>query len=93
MGKISMIKIGAVLLGIFFFGGCGEPNRASPVNQESSKNNNRCSLEPKVGKCRAAIVKYYFDTSDNKCKSFIWGGCGGVVPFDNFKNCTISCKE
>ncbi|TVQ16641.1 MAG: hypothetical protein EA361_03865, partial [Bacteroidetes bacterium] len=52
----------------------------------------RCSLEPESGICKARIPKYYFDEIDNECKEFIWGGCGGVVPFDTMEECENQCN-
>ena len=46
-----------------------------------------CSLEPNVGPCNAAFVRYYFDTAEGKCKEFTWGGCAGVVPFETLEEC------
>lgn len=48
---------------------------------------NNCTLEPNAGNCYAHIPKYYFDKEDGKCKEFIWGGCGGVVPFESMEEC------
>lgn len=47
----------------------------------------RCELEPDPGDCEAAIPRYYFDKEEQKCKEFIWGGCGGVVPFETLEDC------
>ena len=46
-----------------------------------------CALEPEVGPCEALIPKFYFDTVSCSCKSFDWGGCDGVVPFDTMEAC------
>jgi hypothetical protein len=51
-----------------------------------------CSLIPEIGPCYASITKYYFDYTTQKCSPFIWGGCGGVVPFDNYNDCYVSCE-
>jgi hypothetical protein len=53
---------------------------------------NRCALEPDPGTCRAAIPRFYFDKKENQCKEFIWGGCGGVVPFETLEACK-KCSE
>ena len=50
-----------------------------------------CSLEPESGDCFALITKYYYDKDEKKCKSFSWGGCGGVVPFDTLDECENGC--
>jgi hypothetical protein len=52
----------------------------------------RCTLEPDPGMCRAAIPRFYFDKKENQCKEFIWGGCGGVVPFETLEACK-QCSE
>ena len=46
-----------------------------------------CELAPEPGPCFAAIPKYYFDSVEQTCKEFTWGGCGGVVPFDTLEEC------
>lgn len=52
----------------------------------------RCTMIPEVGKCRAHFQKYYFDTQSVTCKAFVWGGCGGVVPFDSLETCEAACR-
>ncbi len=51
-----------------------------------------CYSDPDVGLCKAAIEKYYFDSETNSCKSFIWGGYGGNVPFDTMGLCQNMCN-
>ncbi len=36
-----------------------------------------CELPKEVGPCRAAIPSFYFNSSSNKCESFMYGGCKG----------------
>jgi hypothetical protein len=36
---------------------------------------NPCNDPKKVGPCKAAITRYYYDKVDKKCKLFSWGGC------------------
>ena len=52
----------------------------------------KCSLKPDAGLCKAYIPKYYYDQPAGQCKEFIWGGCGGTVPFDTLKECQSSCE-
>lgn len=52
----------------------------------------RCNLEPDPGLCEAYIPKYFYDNNDKTCKEFIWGGCGGVVPFDTMEECEEQCS-
>lgn len=63
---------------------------ASLAGCESEKEQNqsdRCDLDPDPGYCKAYFPKYYYDKDEKKCKEFIWGGCGGVVPFDSMEEC------
>ncbi|MEO1259680.1 MAG: BPTI/Kunitz domain-containing protein [Bacteroidota bacterium] len=52
---------------------------------------NRCSLAPNPGLCLAYFPKYFYDQNEGKCKQFIWGGCGGTVPFDTLHECETHC--
>jgi hypothetical protein len=57
-------------------------------------NISNCDLYPDPGNCRAFIPKYYFDKDEGKCKEFIWGGCGGVVPFESLEACEeCACND
>ncbi len=49
----------------------------------------QCDLIPDSGPCFAAIEKYFFDSDDQMCKAFIWGGCEGTVPFDSLEECQV----
>ena len=53
---------------------------------------NSCKVEPDPGFCRAAFEKYYFNSETSSCEQFIWGGCGGLVPFDSLSECQIQCE-
>ena len=46
-----------------------------------------CTLIPDPGMCMAAIQKYFFNQETQQCEDFIWGGCGGVVPFESLAEC------
>ena len=35
----------------------------------------------------AFFPKYYYDPVTHKCEYFVWGGCGGSVPFDTLADC------
>lgn len=52
---------------------------------------NRCTLIPDAGLCEAAIQRYFFDQSAGECTTFLWGGCGGVVPFQTLAECQQAC--
>lgn len=51
-----------------------------------------CLMQPDAGMCRAAFTRYYFDEASGSCRSFIWGGCGGSVPFETMQDCQQACN-
>ena len=55
--------------------------------KDDDQPNDRCQLEPHPGNCLAAFRRYYYDKKEKKCKEFIRGGCGGVVPFETLEEC------
>lgn len=52
-----------------------------------------CGLEPDPGMCKAYMPRYYFDKTSNICQEFIWGGCGGTVPFESLSECQMQCEN
>jgi len=51
-----------------------------------------CLIKPDVGRCRAAIRRFYFDKERGQCQMFLWGGCEGSVPFKTLEQCQNSCE-
>ncbi|MEA1919998.1 MAG: BPTI/Kunitz domain-containing protein [Campylobacterota bacterium] len=70
-----------------FFSGC----MASPDTKEK-KVDSRCLQKGESGRCRAAIPRYHFNQESGECEQFIWGGCGGVVPFETIESCKATCS-
>jgi hypothetical protein len=64
-----------------------------PPTRDSRPDATRCALVPDPGPCKAAIPKFYFDQSAQTCREFIWGGCGGTVPFDTLRECRLVCER
>ena len=50
-----------------------------------------CLLVPDPGLCQAAFPRYYYNSQTEKCTQFLWGGCGGVVPFETLEECKNAC--
>ncbi|MBH31134.1 MAG: proteinase inhibitor I4 serpin [Candidatus Marinimicrobia bacterium] len=55
------------------------------------KEDSACKLEPDVGHCEAAIIRYYFDKRSGDCEFFYWGGCDGTAPFETMEECEEAC--
>ncbi|MEA3522095.1 MAG: BPTI/Kunitz domain-containing protein [Campylobacterota bacterium] len=70
------------------FSGC---MATAPVEKKEKKIDPRCLQKGESGRCRAYMPRYYFDNESHTCKEFIWGGCGGVVPFKTMKSCRDTC--
>lgn len=52
----------------------------------------RCGLWGMTGRCRAALKRY--EWRHGGCESFVWGGCGGLVPFETQEACEAAgCEE
>ncbi len=71
-----------------------EEDTSNPWDKSLSANEvlpKKCSLKPETGPCKAFFKKYYYDADNKTCKSFIWGGCGGLVPFDTLEDCNKTC--
>lgn len=57
------------------------------------KKDEKCFQKGETGKCRAFFIKYHFNQESNSCEKFVWGGCGGNVPFDSLEQCQKTCEE
>ena len=62
------------------------------IVESTPSSEDACNLLPDTGMCRAAFIKYYFDSEISSCMQMIWGGCGGSVPFDTLSECQMQCK-
>ncbi|GAB3754176.1 hypothetical protein GCM10028817_20600 [Spirosoma pomorum] len=47
----------------------------------------RCQLDPDSGVCLAYMPRFYYDKTEKRCKEFVYGGCGGTVPFETLTQC------
>jgi hypothetical protein len=52
-----------------------------------------CALAPEPGPCKAMFEKYYYDAPSRTCRTFFWGGCQGVVPFESMEECQAACEN
>ena len=53
----------------------------------------RCRMEPDGGPCKALFDAGYYDRAAKTCRTFIYGGCNGTVPFETVEACRKVCED
>lgn len=67
----------------------GQKNQAEVRTPDTT---DHCRFPSAVGNCRAAFPRFFYDITDQTCKSFIYGGCGGNENnFYSQAECEASC--
>ncbi|KRZ12820.1 Papilin [Trichinella zimbabwensis] len=55
---------------------------------------NKCEMPKDPGPCRGHFERWYYDQNEAKCKSLIYGGCGGNANnFESLIGCQETCTE
>tara|TARA_Y100000588_G_scaffold369479_1_gene438544 strand:- start:348 stop:650 length:303 start_codon:yes stop_codon:yes gene_type:complete len=62
------------------------------ASSDADKLPDACYQPPESGMCKAAFQRYYYDQETDSCKTFIWGGCKGSVPFETQDACVKTCN-
>ena len=71
-----------------------EPSEGNPWNMGAMlapQEQAACRKVPDRGPCKGLFEKFTFDRQTRSCKSFIWGGCQGEVPFETREDCEKTC--
>lgn len=71
-----------------------ESNMDNAVNDrydEVVELDEECYFKPDPGNCGEFIMKYFYYSDGANCSSFIWSGCGGLVPFETMEDCRNTC--
>ncbi|UYV74467.1 PAPLN [Cordylochernes scorpioides] len=72
---------------------CGEKLVVFPAVALSEDDTPICRRPKKVGDCKAAIPRFYFDRNTKTCKEFTWGGCdSNGNNFHNHEECMTACE-
>ncbi|KAA2235905.1 hypothetical protein F0L74_32960, partial [Chitinophaga agrisoli] len=51
-----------------------------------------CLLPIKTGPCRGSFPRYAYDSSEDKCVEFIYGGCqANANNFETIEECEAAC--
>lgn len=83
--KIALVLVGGLLFACEDHSTVTDTEGAKVLTADTEPS--RCDLVPEIGNCFAHFTKYYYDKTEQKCKEFVWGGCGGVVPFHTLEEC------
>ena len=77
----------------FIWGGCGGNDNNFATKAECKETCPDCSQAPDSGPCEAAIQRWYYDSSTDRCKRFTYGGCdGNSNNFPRKKQCRRKCR-
>lgn len=79
----------------FHYGGCGgnKNNFDSKQHCEKQCMKDPCKLPYDSGTGDASMPKYYYDSKNGQCRSFLYSGCGGNPNrFDTIEACLQKCQ-
>lgn len=82
----------------FYYSGCGgNANRfysLNDCNEVCGPEIDQCEQRPKTGQCLAYFVRYFYNSTVNRCQKFIYGGCqANKNNFKSEKECLYKCQE
>ncbi|KAM9811603.1 kunitz-type protease inhibitor 2 [Syngnathus typhle] len=73
--------------------GNSPPVRNERLAEPSTNTTIACHQPMKVGSCRAAFPKFYYDIANQTCRSFTYGGCeANGNNFDSLEDCEATCN-
>ncbi len=69
-------------------------NLDESLNSGNSLGADPCLETKEIGRCKAAIPRFYFDQSTGACQPFIFGGCrGNGNNFASVDSCNTQCSK
>ncbi|XP_003457869.2 kunitz-type protease inhibitor 2 [Oreochromis niloticus] len=61
--------------------------------RSNGSNNIRCRLPMKVGPCRAAFPRFFYNVTSRNCSGFVYGGCeANGNHFESQEECEATCS-
>ncbi|KAG9265150.1 kunitz-type protease inhibitor 2-like [Astyanax mexicanus] len=65
---------------------------SEPETRSSNISSDDCRTQKVVGNCRASFPRFYYDVTNQTCKPFTYGGCGGNNNnFLTLQECETAC--
>lgn len=81
-----------IVLLILHFYRCGSPILISNISVNLGKDT--CQKAAEVGNCQNYEARWYFDTKEERCRQFYYGGCGGNDNnFADEQACLVRCEQ
>ncbi len=90
----TILALAVLALLVTFTSGFGQTTGQMPAWTDAipqPAKDEKCTLTPQRGPCKAMFEKFYYSARDRKCSPFFWGGCDGVVPFESLEECEKEC--
>uniref|UniRef100_A0A3Q0QZT4 BPTI/Kunitz inhibitor domain-containing protein n=1 Tax=Amphilophus citrinellus TaxID=61819 RepID=A0A3Q0QZT4_AMPCI len=78
---------------LFEYGGCGgNKNNFETLEECEETCLKPCHLPEAPGPCRGMVLRYFFDSSNQQCRRFYYGGCfGNANNFRTMAECQAKC--
>ncbi|XP_078389588.1 actinia tenebrosa protease inhibitors-like [Cetorhinus maximus] len=68
--------------------------RLTEQQESGPQDNDQCNAPKKVGICKAAFLRWYFDTHTQTCEPFLYGGCqGNKNNYESEEDCLAACAR
>ncbi|XP_076444537.1 uncharacterized protein LOC143282711 [Babylonia areolata] len=79
----------------FTYGGCnGNGNNFESHDECAKCIKDKCQLPQYPGPCNNTLTRYYYDSENDMCSPFTYGGChGNENNFELTENCTQACVK
>ncbi|XP_006831823.1 PREDICTED: kunitz-type protease inhibitor 1 [Chrysochloris asiatica] len=75
----------------------GQPDNTANVTVtvlSAKQTEEYCLASYKVGRCRSSFPRWYYDPSEQICKSFVYGGClGNKNNYLREEECKLACRD
>ncbi|XP_064410166.1 BPTI/Kunitz domain-containing protein-like [Latimeria chalumnae] len=82
---------------LFWYGGCGgNENRFNTENEclQACTSKNACAMKQEQGTCQNYVLRWYYNSGQNNCSQFWYGGCGGNKNrFGTRQECVSLCVK